>query len=266
MADEQRIYATARDITIQQQAEQALEDAAAVLERTVRDRTEALQEARLEILLRLAVVAEYRDDDTHQHTERVGRTAALIARQLGLSDDAVALMRHAAPLHDIGKLGISDSILLKPGKLTPAEFGLVQEHVNIGCKILAEGKFEVLRLAQEIALSHHERWDGAGYPDGECGEQIPLSGRIVAVADVFDALTHDRPYKAAWPLEDAVDEIKELGGHHFDARVVQAFAALDHRSLLEPVEHYDLDLPAPPLTASTQSDSIGAHAWAMSSS
>lgn len=264
MADEQRIYATARDITIQHQAEQALEDAAAVLERTVRDRTEALQEARLETLLRLAVAAEYRDDDTHQHTERVGRTAALIARQLGLSDDAVVLMRHAAPLHDIGKLGISDSILLKPGKLTPAEFELVQEHVHIGCKILAEGKFEVLRLAQEIALSHHERWDGNGYPYCRRGEQIPLSGRIVAVADVFDALTHDRPYKAAWMLEDAVAEIKRLAGQHFDTRVVEAFAALDHRSLLEPVERYDLDLPAPPLTAASESDSIGSRSWAMS--
>ena len=254
VAAEQRIYATARDVTVQQRAEEALQGQSDLLERTVRDRTKALEEARLETLKRLAVAAEYRDDDTHEHTERVGRSAALIARQLCLPEDTVALIRRASPLHDIGKIGVSDSILLKPGRLTPEQFRLMQEHVTIGARILAEGKFAVLQLAREIALTHHERWDGSGYPGGLAQEAIPMSGRIVAVADVFDALTHDRPYKQAWPLGDAVAEIERLAGCHFDPQVVAAFAALDHASLLAPVERYDLELPAPPLRAATESD------------
>ena len=247
VAEERRLYATARDITVQRQAEQALQNQSDVLERTVRERTQALEESRLETLQRLALAAEYRDDDTHQHTERVGRTAALIARELGLPDDAVALIRRAAPLHDIGKVGISDTVLLKPGKLTPEEFRAMQEHVGIGARILAEGKFPVLRLARGIALTHHERWDGTGYPDGRAGEPILLAGRIVAVADVFDALAQKRPYKRAWSLADAVTEIERLAGEHFDPDVVEAFADLDHRRLLEPVGDFDLELPPAPL-------------------
>lgn len=247
VAEEGRLYATARDITVQQQAEQALQNQSDLLERTVRERTRALEESRLETLQRLALAAEYRDDDTHQHTQRVGRTAAVIARELGLPDDTVALIRHAAPLHDIGKVGISDAILLKPGSLTSNEFRAMQKHSEIGACILAEGKFPVLRLARRIALTHHERWDGTGYPHGRAGEAIPLAGRIAAVADVFDALTHERPYKHAWSVADAVAEIERLAGEHFDPRVVEAFAALDHRRLLEPVEDYDLDLPPAPL-------------------
>lgn len=257
VAAEERIYASARDVTVQQRAEAALQGQSELLEQTVRDRTQALEEARVETLQRLAVAAEYRDDDTHQHTERVGRTAALIARQLGLSQDTVALIRRAAPLHDIGKIGVSDAILLKPGKLTPEEFRLMQEHVSIGARILTGGKFAVLQLAREIALTHHERWDGTGYSSGLSREAIPLSGRIVAVADVFDALTHDRPYKEAWPLEDAVTEIERLAGRHFDPEVVKAFAALDHVRLLESVELYDPELPAPPLTAATEGNGTG---------
>jgi PAS domain S-box-containing protein/putative nucleotidyltransferase with HDIG domain len=245
---EQRIYATARDITIQRQAEEALQAQNNLLERGVRERTQDLEDARLETLHRLAITAEYRDDDTHQHTERVGRTAALLARELGLSDETVALIRQAAPLHDIGKVGIPDTILLKPGKLTDEEFELMKEHAEIGAKILADGQFAVVRLAEEIALTHHERWDGGGYPDGLPNEAIPLAGRITAVADVFDALTHERPYKRAWPIEDAVSEIEGLAGTHFDPRVIRAFLALDHQRLLETVEDYDLDLPPPPLT------------------
>lgn len=258
VTEEQRIYATARDITVQHQAEEALQNQSDLLERRVRDRTEALEESRLETLQRLAIAAEYRDDDTHQHTERVGRAAALLARQLGLPDETVALIRRAAPLHDIGKVGISDSILLKPGKLTPAEFEVMQAHVDIGAKILANGKFTVLRLAQEIALTHHERWDGNGYQRGLRGEAIPLPGRIVAVADVFDALTHDRPYKQAWPLDEAVAEITGLAGAQFDPRVVEAFADLDHHRLLEPVEEFDLELPALPLGAPVQGNGLRA--------
>ena len=197
VSQERRIYATARDITIQHEAEQALQRQSDLLERTVRQRTHALQEARLETLQRLAAAAEYRDDDTHQHTERVGRTAALIARMLDLPDATVALIRRAAPLHDIGKVGIRDAILLKPGKLTDDELWLMRQHVSIGASILADGKFPVLRMAREIALTHHERWDGTGYLNGLAGEAIPLAGPTVAVADVFDALMLDRPYKQA---------------------------------------------------------------------
>jgi putative two-component system response regulator len=237
---EGRIYSTARDITVQKQTEEALQNQSDLLERTVRERTRALEEARLETLRRLALAAEFRDEDTHEHTERVGRTAALVARRLGLPDEAVALLRRAAPLHDIGKLGVSDAILLKPGKLNPEELETMREHTVIGARILADGKFPVLRLAGQIALTHHERWDGTGYPTGTAGDAIPMSGRIVAVADVFDALTHDRPYKKAWSVDAAVAEIRSLAGKQFDPRVVEAFETLDHHGLLDSVDDYDL--------------------------
>ena len=184
---------------------------------------------------RLAIAAEYRDDDTHEHTERVGRTAARIAKQLGFSREDVDLIRRAAPLHDIGKVGIPDSVLLKAGPLTPEEFEAMKEHVEIGAKILAHGRFPVLHVAKTIALAHHERWDGTGYPFDLRGEAIPMVGRIAAVADVFDALTHARPYKRAWSVKAAVDEIEGNAGKHFDPKVVEAFMALDHARLLHPV-------------------------------
>jgi PAS domain S-box-containing protein/putative nucleotidyltransferase with HDIG domain len=245
LPEEQRLYATARDITTQHQAEVALQNQSDVLEMTVRERTEELEESRLETLQRLAITAEYRDDATYQHTERVGRTAALIARRLGLSEDDVALIRRAAPLHDIGKVGIPDVILLKPGPLDPDEWELMRQHTEMGARILGEGTFPVLRAAQEITLNHHERWDGRGYPNGLAGEDIPLFGRIVAVADVFDALTHQRPYKAAWPIEAAIAEIERCRGSQFDPMVVDAFTSLDHRHLLEDVAAGpDVDAPS----------------------
>jgi PAS domain S-box-containing protein/putative nucleotidyltransferase with HDIG domain len=245
LAEEQRMYATARDITVQHEAEEALQSQSDLLERTVRERTEELEESRLETLQRLAITAEYRDDATYQHTERVGRTAALIARRLGLSEDDVALIRRAAPLHDIGKVGIPDVILLKPGPLTPEEWDLMKKHTQMGARILGEGTFPVLQTAQQITLHHHERWDGRGYPNGLSGEDIPLVGRIVAVADVFDALTHQRPYKAAWSVDAALAEIERCRGSQFDPTVVDAFVALDHRHLLEDVASGpDLDAPS----------------------
>jgi putative two-component system response regulator len=148
--------------------------------------------------------------------------AALLARQLGLTDPQISLIRRAAPLHDVGKIGVPDSILLKPGKLTMDEFEQVKKHTTIGARILSGSRFNLLRLAEEIAFSHHERWDGEGYA-GIRQDQIPLAGRIVAVADVFDALTQKRPYKAAWPIAEAVAEIDRQRSRQFDPEVVDAF-------------------------------------------
>ena len=193
-----------------------------ILEAKVRERTRDLEAAQSEILERLARAAEFRDDNTGRHTERVGEMAARVARQMGLPDPNVALIRKAAPLHDVGKIGIPDSILLKLGKLTEDEFALVKTHTTIGARILSGSRFPVLRLAEEIAFSHHERWDGEGYA-GIREDQIPLAGRIVAVADVFDALTHERPYKAAWPVGEARAEIERQRRLQFDPEIVDAF-------------------------------------------
>ena len=202
------------------------------LEQRVRERTRSLEAAQMEILERLARAAEYRDDDTGEHIERVGRIAALLARALGLREAEVELVRRAAPLHDVGKIGIPDEVLLKPGKLTAAEFAQMQTHTMIGAKILSGSRFPILQLATEIALTHHERWDGSGYPHGLAREAIPLPGRIVAVVDVFDALTHERPYKSAWPVAAAVAELRRQRGRQFDPSVVTAFLTLEAQGAL----------------------------------
>jgi putative two-component system response regulator len=202
------------------------------LEVKVHERTRALEEAQLEVLQRLAQAAEFRDDDTGQHTHRVAEIAALLASHLGFSTSQTRLIQHAAPLHDVGKIGIPDEILLKPGRLTPEEFAVMKSHTIIGAKLLTNGRSELMQLAERIALSHHERWSGDGYPHGLKEEAIPLEGRILAVVDVFDALTHARPYKAAWPVEDAVAEIARNAGSQFDPRVVEEFLQLPHAELV----------------------------------
>lgn len=201
------------------------------LEEKVRERTKDLDRARVEILDRLAMAAEHRDTDTADHTHRVAVTAAKIAAQMGLCPDVVDDIYRATPLHDLGKIGIDDAVLLKPGKLTDEEFAAMRRHVTIGSDILSGGSSRLLVLAEEIAHYHHERWDGAGYL-GIAGEAIPLAARIVSVADVFDALTHERPYKAAWPVREAVAEIESKAGTQFDPRVVAAFLTLDHAPLV----------------------------------
>jgi putative two-component system response regulator len=193
-----------------------------LLEAKVRERTRELVEAQIEIIERLAIAAEFRDDNTGQHTQRVGQMSALLARQLGLPDSQVSLIARGAPLHDVGKIGVPDTILLKMGKLTAEEFEVVKTHTAIGARILSGGKFPLLRLAEEIAFTHHERWDGDGYASIR-GTDIALAGRIVAVADVFDALTQQRPYKPAWPVGDAIAEIDRQRGKQFDPDVVDAF-------------------------------------------
>lgn len=193
-----------------------------MLEARVRERTVNLEEARREALENLARAAEFRDDVTGQHTHRVGRLAAGIARELGWDDAAVELMRNAAPLHDIGKIGIPDSILLKQGRLTPEEFEIMKRHTTIGAAILAGSRSPVFVLAQEIALTHHERWDGTGYPVGVPGEEIAMAGRIVCAADVYDALTNERPYKAALSPAATLEYIAAHAGTHFDPAVAAA--------------------------------------------
>ena len=199
----------------------------------LRETLEELHTARLEDLKRLALVGEYRDDDTNRHTERVAHTASLLASKLGLDDELTRMIHRAAPLHDVGKIGIPDSILLKPGKLTAEEFEVIKTHTVIGGRILCESHFPILKVATEIAFTHHERWDGIGYPAGLQAEAIPITGRITGLADAFDAMTHARPYKSAFPVEHAVSEIRRCSGTQFDPRIVEAFMTLDHHTLVD---------------------------------
>jgi putative two-component system response regulator len=199
----------------------------ASLEESVRQRTLDLETARLESLTLLAAVGEFHDDDTYRHTQRVGSLAASLGRALGRTETECADIRAAAPLHDLGKVGVPREILRKPGPLDEAEREVMMRHAAIGAQILAPSTSPVLRLASVIARSHHERWNGTGYPDGLGGTEIPMAARITAVADVFDALTHDRPYKAAWEIAVAVELIAEESGGQFDPDVASAFAALD---------------------------------------
>lgn len=198
-----------------------------LLDAKVQERTQELEVARLEVLERLALAAEYRDDVTGQHTRRVGEMSAILARALNLSHEQIELIRRAAPMHDIGKIGISDTILLKPGKLTAEEFEIMKTHTTIGASIQSGSVSPLLQMAEVIALSHHEKWDGSGYL-GLIGEAIPREGRIVAVADVFDALTNARPYKAALPIEQALEIIREGSGTQFDPEIVEGFFASTH--------------------------------------
>ncbi len=193
------------------------------LEQLVLKRTRELEASQLEMLERLAIVAEFRDDDTGQHTSRVGEMAAQIASRLGWSAVMVDQLRLAARLHDIGKIAISDQILHQPGKLSEAEWALMREHPQTGAQMLAGSEAELMRLAREVCLSQHERWNGRGYPFGLAGEAIPMSGRIVAVADAFDALTSPRPYKEAWSQGRAIEEIRAHAAEQFDPQVVEVF-------------------------------------------
>lgn len=196
------------------------------LEKKVQERTAELLEAQSEILNRLAMAGEYRDEDTGEHTNRVSDLSARIAENLNLEKTHVELIRLAARLHDLGKIGIADAILMKPGELSAEERLEMQRHTSIGASILANSKAPILQVAEKIALAHHERFDGTGYPAGLVGELIPIEGRIVAVADVFDALTHSRPYKEAWDVGAALREIEAQSGKHFDPKIVRVFTAM----------------------------------------
>lgn len=200
-----------------------LQQSNTILEEKVRARTAELEEARLDIIERLAMAAEFRDDATGQHTRRVGTMAGRLAKVMTLSDTTVELIERAAPLHDVGKIAIPDRILLKPGALDAEEMDVMRTHTTVGAKLLSASRSPLLEIASDIALCHHERWDGKGYPRrlGEC--DIPLPGRIVALVDFFDALTHDRPYRSANSVQDVVGLIRAERGRHFDPAVVDVF-------------------------------------------
>jgi putative two-component system response regulator len=195
------------------------------LERIVDARTRELREAHREIVQRLCTAGEFRDQDTGHHVARIGSGAGALARLMGCGEEVANLMETAAPLHDIGKIAIPDRILLKQGPLTDDEWVVMRGHTTAGHRILAGSGISMLDLAAEIALGHHERWDGTGYPHGLSGDAIPLAARIVAVVDVFDALSSARPYKRAWPQEEVVVYLRDQRGRHFDPAVVDTFLA-----------------------------------------
>jgi putative two-component system response regulator len=200
----------------------SLQDEIRLLEDRVCERTAELDAARREMLEVLAKTVEYRDDDTGEHVERIGVLSGLVGARLGMDAEHVELMGHAARLHDIGKVAVPEAILWKPGKLTADEYDQMKRHTIVGGQILASGNCNLLKMARQIALSHHERWDGGGYCEGLRQRDIPLAARIVAAVDVFDTLTHTRPYKEAWPVAEALAEISRQSGQQFDPSVVEA--------------------------------------------
>ncbi|MHB0980791.1 MAG: HD-GYP domain-containing protein [Thermoleophilia bacterium] len=217
------------------------------LEELVRERTaglmaatRALEESQQEAIYRLSSAAEYRDEETGFHIVRMARYAAVVAEEMGLEQLFVSRLLLAAPMHDVGKIGISDAILLKPGRLTPEEFEVMKTHTVIGGRILSDSKSPLMQMAETIALTHHEKWDGSGYPRGLKDTDIPIEGRITALADVFDALTSKRVYKPAFSVETALAIIESESGAHFDPAVVEAFLGR-LEDVLEIMTHYGSD-------------------------
>lgn len=221
--DRNELLMRVRNLLDAQLAHRLVFDQKAVLEDMVRARTEELWRTRLQIVQRLGKAAEYRDEETGSHILRMSHACALIARAIGWNDAECDLILNASPMHDIGKIGIPDAILLKPGRFEPHEWEIMKTHATIGGRLLEGDDSDLLRMASEIALSHHEKWDGSGYPQGLAGDAIPMAGRIAALADVFDALTSVRPYKKAWPIEDAIAYVRDNRGKHFDPALVDVF-------------------------------------------
>lgn len=221
--DKVEFLARTRNMLSLNQARKHMADHASWLAGEVRKATREVVDRERETVLRLSKAAEYRDPETGAHIVRMANYSMLIARELGLPEDDQQLLLEAAPMHDIGKVGIADSILLKPGRLTPEEFEVMKQHAMFGYELLSGSSSRLLQAGAEIARGHHEKFDGSGYPYGLKGEDIPVFSRIVAVADVFDALTSARPYKEAWNIEDAVDFLKNGTGTHFDPACVNAF-------------------------------------------
>jgi len=226
--DIQEFHARVHNLLEVRQAHQIIHFQKDILEEKVQERTQELreahdqlQESRLDVVWRLGRAAEYRDNETGLHIIRMSQIAAVLGRAYGMAEEQADLLLVASPMHDIGKLGIPDRVMLKPGKLDKEEWEIMQTHAQIGADILAGGDSNLMIMAHEIALTHHEKWDGSGYPNGLMGENIPLVGRISAIADVFDALTSERPYKKAWPIDEAMDFIRSESDKHFEPRLVE---------------------------------------------
>ncbi len=211
------------------------------LEKKVLQRTLELNESQLQIIRRLGLAAEYRDNETGMHVIRMSYYCKIIAHAYGMSDEDTNLILNAAPMHDVGKIGIPDSILLKPERLNDEERAIMMKHCEFGARIIGEHDNNLLQMAQSVALSHHEKWDGSGYPHRLKGDAIPLVGRIAAVADVFDALISERPYKKAWPTEKALNHIRRESGKHFDPKLVAIFFDQFDKIQVIMEEHADTD-------------------------
>jgi len=240
------LFGTAATIAWSHVAETRARRAAEVdnelLEAAVRERTRELHDTQLEIAHRLAVAVESRDVETGMHIERIGRFCERLALASGMSAEDAELLRHASALHDVGKVGIPDDILRKPGRLDPDEWETMKTHTTIGAAMLHGSRSALVRLGEQIALTHHERWDGSGYPRGLRGEEIPLAGRICAICDVFDALLSARPYKPPWPIDEVMGEMWTLRGTQLDPRLLDTFIALApelHRDWYAPPEPQD---------------------------
>lgn len=218
------------------------EQEAVRLEQRVRERTRELEDTQVEILRRLAMAGEYRDNETGNHVLRVSQGCHLLALAAGLPAPEALTIFHASPMHDVGKIGIPDHILLKPGRLDAEELIIMRRHAEIGGRMLDDHPAPVMRMASRIAFCHHEKWDGSGYPAGSAGEAIPVEARIVAICDVFDALTSTRPYKRPWPVEEAVAYMSEQAGRHFDPRLVACFLGILPRILAIRAEHADREV------------------------
>jgi len=201
----------------------ALHNQSIALEHQVADRTKDLYFTRLEIVRRLGIAAEYKDNETGLHIIRMSKYCHSLAKGIGLCDAEADLLLNAAPMHDVGKIGIPDRILSKPGKLEPDEWEVMMTHASIGGKIIGDHDNDLMLMAKSVALTHHEKWNGKGYPNRLYGENIPIEGRIAAIADVFDALTSKRPYKEAWPVEKAFEVLLKERGEHFDPKLVEIF-------------------------------------------
>jgi len=223
--DRHELLTRVRNLLTLRHAQRQLANRAEWLAEEVRKATVLLRARELEIIERLSHAAEFRDPETGAHIQRMSRYSELIAKELGLDAERCELILHAAAMHDVGKVGIPDRILLKPGRLDAEEFAIMRRHAEYGYQILAGSSSPLLQMAATIAWTHHEKWDGSGYPRGLAGTEIPLEGRIVAVADVFDALTSARLYKPAWPLERALQLLRDEAGRHFDPACVEAFFA-----------------------------------------
>ena len=245
----QELLARVHNLLTAQLARQRLQADHASLEQAIENQTREVQRLQADVVRRLARASELRDNETGAHVLRMSHTSALLAKQMGWSDSACALLLEASPMHDVGKIGIPDGILLKPGPLTTDERTIMQTHTTVGAALLTGSDDPLLSMARDIALCHHEKWDGTGYPSGLTGTAIPEAARIVAIADVFDALTSERPYKQAWPVPDAVQFMQNQAGKHFDPDILAGFLGIIPQVQAIRLRHTE---PASPPPGTTQ--------------